>query len=67
MTLASRAAVVATMAGGPATISAASATAPLPEGGSAVVEVGVNVGGGDVDRRVCDDVGRQRQCLPRRG
>ena len=40
---------------------AASATVPLPEGGSDVNDVGVKGGGGGDDgRRACDDVGRQR-------
>ena len=47
------------MAGGPATTSAASATASLPEGARAVNDVDLT-GSGDDGRRACDDVGRQR-------
>ena len=56
---ASRAAAVTT-AGGPATTSAASATAPLPAGVRAADGFGLKGGGGNDGRRACDDDGRQR-------
>ena len=47
-------------------MSAASATAPLPEGVRAVDDFGLNSGGDDDGRRACDDVNRQRHGARRR-
>ena len=48
------------MAGEPATTSAASALAPLPEGARAVDDVDLKDGGVYDGRRACDNVGRQQ-------
>ena len=52
--------VAATTAEGSATTSAASATAPLPEGVKAVDDFELKGGGDDDSRRACNEVGRQR-------
>ena len=45
-------------------MSAASARASLPEGGSAVDDVGLNGGGGDDGTRACDDAASATAPLP---